>query len=394
MQTIYLDISNKGIVPTIYAKQGDVGRKFEVILTDSGLPYIPVSGSAFSVWYDGASGEGNYTDIGDNSAFSLTGNKVTVEMISQMISNHGDGILCLVLSDPNGNQISTWNIPYICEHIPGANSEEARSYYTAFSRSVQELSDTEEILRSKLSVDGSNAMEDNLPMGGYRVTGLAAPEASTDAVTKAYVDDGFAPAGYGLGSADSKHLSTADDLNNCAENGFYSWESAPINAPFYNGIMIVATYDWARKVQYIWSAENGYAVQRIQFGASWSEPEWVNPPMILGVEYRTTERWNGHVVYTRLVNCGIVANGATVNIDGVTACVRFFGYISPLSESALRKQLPVWSGETIGTGYHAEVTQSTGAYNTSQFIIKTDSVVDSYGNGGYIWFVQAWYTKD
>lgn len=234
----------------------------------------------------------------------------------------------------------------------------------------------------------------NMVLYGNRIRDMGAPEAATDAVTKGYVDGRFAPAGYGLGSADSKQLSTADDLNNCAENGFYSWAFAPINAPFYNGMMIVATYDWARKVQYIWSAENGCAVQRIQFGASWSEPEWVNPTMAEGVEYRTTERWNGYVVYTRLVNCGIVANGATVNIDGVTACVRFFGYISYLNESALRKQLPIWSGETIGTGYHAEVTQSTGAYNTSQFIIKTDSAVDSYGNGGYIWFVQAWYTKD
>lgn len=32
--------------------------------------------------------------------------------------------------------------------------------------------------------------------------------------------------------------------------------------------------------------------------------EWVNPPMELGTEYRTTERWNGKVVYMKCVNCG------------------------------------------------------------------------------------------
>ena len=139
MQTIYLDISNKGVIPTIYAKQGDAGRKFELVLTDSGLPYIPVGGSAFSVWYSGASGEGNYTDIGDKSAFSVNGNKVTVEMIAQMLSASGDGILSIALNDQNGNQISTWNIPYMCESVPGADSEEAQSYYTAFSRAVDNL---------------------------------------------------------------------------------------------------------------------------------------------------------------------------------------------------------------------------------------------------------------
>ena len=32
--------------------------------------------------------------------------------------------------------------------------------------------------------------------------------------------------------------------------------------------------------------------------------EWFNPPMILGVEYRTTERFNGDPVYAKVVDCG------------------------------------------------------------------------------------------
>ena len=186
MQKIYLDISNKGVVHTIHAKQGDVGRKFGVVLTDSGLPYIPTSGSAFSVWYSGASGEGNYTDIGEKSAFSVNENEVTVEMIAQMLSNEGEGILSLVLNDNGGNQIGLWSIRYVCESVPGANSEEAKEYYSAFSESVKKLSDTDAILRSKLSVDGTNTMEDNLPMGGFRVTGVGAPQADGDAVNLGY----------------------------------------------------------------------------------------------------------------------------------------------------------------------------------------------------------------
>ena len=186
MQTIYLDISNKGVVHTIHAKQGDVGRKFGVVLTDSGLPYIPTSGSAFSVWYSGASGEGNYTDIGEKSAFSVNENEVTVEMIAQMLSNEGEGILSLVLNDNGGNQIGLWSIRYVCESVPGANSEEAKEYYSAFSESVKKLSDTDAILRSKLSVDGTNTMKANLPMGNHRVTDLSAPVADGDAVNLAY----------------------------------------------------------------------------------------------------------------------------------------------------------------------------------------------------------------
>ncbi len=37
--------------------------------------------------------------------------------------------------------------------------------------------------------------------------------------------------------------------------------------------------------------------------------EWVNPPMQINVEYRTTERYLGKPVYVKLVDCGLSANG-------------------------------------------------------------------------------------
>lgn len=39
-------------------------------------------------------------------------------------------------------------------------------------------------------------------------------------------------------------------------------------------------------------------------------PEWINPPMVPGVEYRTTERFNGQPVYTMLVDCGSIFNSS------------------------------------------------------------------------------------
>lgn len=35
-----------------------------------------------------------------------------------------------------------------------------------------------------------------------------------------------------------------------------------------------------------------------------SAVEWINPPMQVGVEYRTTERYLGKPVYTQAINCG------------------------------------------------------------------------------------------
>lgn len=42
--------------------------------------------------------------------------------------------------------------------------------------------------------------------------------------------------------------------------------------------------------------------------------EWENPPMELGVEYRTTERWNGKPVYKQLINGGGLPAAGSVNI--------------------------------------------------------------------------------
>lgn len=62
----------------------------------------------------------------------------------------------------------------------------------------------------------------------------------------------------------------------------------------------------------------GKNVQRARFGGAWGAWEWVNPPMAMGTEYRTTERWSGAVVYTKLVDCGLSASSKTVSSGVLT----------------------------------------------------------------------------
>jgi hypothetical protein len=133
MQTIYLDISNRGVVPTICAKQGDVGRKFLSIITDSGIPYNPSEETYFTIWYEGSSGSGNYSEIDGNPAATATENKVVVELIAQMMLIPGSGIISMTMNDAGGNQIGLWNIPYFVESVVGIDSVEATAHYTALS---------------------------------------------------------------------------------------------------------------------------------------------------------------------------------------------------------------------------------------------------------------------
>lgn len=138
-----------------------------------------------------------------------------------------------------------------------------------------------------------------------------------------------APDGYGLGG-NAKFLSAADDLNNICVTGWYlwPWNAHPQNAPDNNWgiygcamhVFSIARGDSTIQTVYDLSdaGTHGCAIQRTiatsSSGAIYYPWEWVNPPMQLGVEYRTTERYLGKPVYVKLVDCGAMANNKNVSI--------------------------------------------------------------------------------
>ena len=275
MQTIYIDISNKGVIPTIYTKQGDIGRKFCVVFTDAGQAYQIPKGSLFSVWYDGDSGEGNYTDVGESSAFSVEGNKVTAEIISQMVGTPGSGLICLVLTKETGGQIGSWNIPYTCEEVPGLESEIATEYYTAFSSSLKKLQE---------------------------VTKNLTPEAI-----------GAAPAGYGLGGS----AISVTDLNNATNCGWWVIGSDTLNRPFDYGIGMTISRYGSRHTQIAFNPVMngcGEICVRSKGPTEWEAWEYMNPPMYLNTEYRTTERWGGKPVYVKRISFGALPASGSSNV--------------------------------------------------------------------------------
>lgn len=122
-----------------------------------------------------------------------------------------------------------------------------------------------------------------------------------------------APGGFGLGGG-SKFLTPDDDLNEVWENGSYAWDAPPKNAPTKGGSLIpYCSMNVLNKGsdynthQIIYTFE-GYEIHRYYDGAKkiWSEQAWVNPPMELGTEYRTTEQRNGKSVYKKLDTDGLL----------------------------------------------------------------------------------------
>jgi uncharacterized protein YjdB len=133
MQTIYIDISNKSILPTIYAKQGDIGRKFKAVVLENSVSREITVNDHFSAGYDGASGSGNYETIGERSAFEVYGNVVTVELAPNMLQAPGLSNFCLTMNSEDGNVIGLWNIVVDVEETPGFLGDPIKDYYPGIS---------------------------------------------------------------------------------------------------------------------------------------------------------------------------------------------------------------------------------------------------------------------
>ena len=129
---------------------------------------------------------------------------------------------------------------------------------------------------------------------------------------------------------------------------------------------------------------NGLTMQRNLYGGVWGEWEYVNPPMMLGQEYRTTERYNGNPVYTMVFDCGEVAvSQKQVTIPGVPAKANIFRYSGSMNDNL---PLPHYYSYP-DVALELDFNQSSAA--NEKYCIVHGS--DYYVTGNVK--VQIWYTK-
>lgn len=130
-----------------------------------------------------------------------------------------------------------------------------------------------------------------------------------------------APAGYGLGELRGHDCT---DCNEAIRNGvYYITGDSAINHPGNNmqfgSMAVYRRGDYITQVIYF----GHYEAKRFSKdgGSSWGVWEWDNPPMNLGEEYRTIERYMGKPVYAKLVDCkGMPGTGSktiTHNVAGI-----------------------------------------------------------------------------
>ena len=165
---------------------------------------------------------------------------------------------------------------------------------------------------------------------------------------------GAAPAGYGLGGNDATQLADVPenesgnkDLNLAVNNGWYyiynsqnydnfpgTSEGGPNSG--YHVMRVDAFRTITQTVYFAYQDWTGCVATRYWYHGTqkWSEWEWANPPMVPGVLYRTTERFNRwQPVYIIAISCGTMPDANSTKtvahgVSGISAIVSKGGYMS------------------------------------------------------------------
>ena len=197
-------------------------------------------------------------------------------------------------------------------------------------------------------------------------------------------DVGAAPAGYGLGSVGGISLL---DANTAKRNGWYigGGENA-VNFPSYNhkyGELFVLTRN--NTIEQFAIYQGTICVRySTDGGTTWSTWEWVNPPMQLGVEYRTTERYLGKPVYVMVVDCGVAPSKSETWIKLNKEISRFIS-IDTVSYASDTYQTTI--PDSVESCKAVLVMSSQSPY----ILVKTTT--DNFAVNGYHVYARIKYTK-
>ena len=159
------------------------------------------------------------------------------------------------------------------------------------------------------------------PVGGSsNFVRYDAAQTLTDAQkTQARGNINAALGGFGWGEELPRQVSTAAEIDAITSNSIVRYANDSTNmvdgdSGSYTRYAIVVTYtvnatDKAQDVYcYGGGAHGDVMLHRGRLGNTWLPWEYVNPPMQLGVEYRTTERYLGKPVYVKVVDFGFLPN--------------------------------------------------------------------------------------
>lgn len=175
----------------------------------------------------------------------------------------------------------------------------------------------------------------------------------------------FAPNGFGLGTDST--IPASRSANNISQNGMFYCDADTPTASDWLVFHMQRDVRFAVQLAFTTNGSGYPAAKRIMDSniaeKTWQPWEWIDPPLTLGTEYRTTERYNGKPVYAKLVRFGNLPNASSATvphgIEGVQDIVCVSGSTSD------RKNIP---------------TQKYGAQDDTITLTVGDTLIDIYAS--------------
>lgn len=158
--------------------------------------------------------------------------------------------------------------------------------------------------------------------------------------TQARENINASPGGFGLGDFQGVALESSVEggLNTAVKCGWYYFggDGSIANAPSLSGggygtLLVSSRASSSTVVQMCFFETVSTIAIRRRVDSEWQPWEYLNPPMQLGVEYRTTERYLGKPVYVKVVDCGNLPASGLKNIaHGIANCkpIHIYGEMS------------------------------------------------------------------
>lgn len=288
-----LELHDAHVLLPFTAKKGDTGRKLMFKLTDNGKPYA-ISRDCYAVFTakkpDGAVLYNACTIENDLISYTFTPQTCAVK----------GTVPCEIrLYGANHKLITAPSFTLIVEDTVYTDGDTVESA-TEVSALTGLISDA-----TALISDVEKKLAENAYANAHSAICYTAQSLSSNQKAQARSNIAAAPSGFGLGTT----AAVVSDPNNIAATGFYAIQNSTLmpNNHWWMGYHLHfkdAGYDY----QWFYDLQTGCSVHRYNYIGQWQQWEWENPRMIVDTEYCTAERWNGSVVYAKLLSLGTLPN--------------------------------------------------------------------------------------
>ena len=205
----------------------------------------------------------------------------------------------------------------------------------------------------------------------------------------------FAPAGCGLGTTTSKTVTSVAALNDLTAGGWYYFALSGTtfnNVTFnYASVFVCPTSAKTSCFQELRPLATNYVLRRYLHAGTWSDWEIDNPPLMPGLEYKTSERWHGAAIYRKLIYYGISSQtGSTSGNTDITVAHGISNMEHLIRASAMRNRYT-----STAKGYTLPYHSSSGGSIAITHNDATNIYIRFYKDylGGGTIYIDLAYTK-